>query len=131
MLTVDRYTGRSLVAFQSCGCWSAVQVEYSDVTEQTREASRFLAETATHGVVRWEYLHGHQFQSLRNGRNNDLTHGCDHDPKWGGDPSTHRDCPRCWKPVLLTSTGRLRAHMDGGRSCSQQPWASVSDGAAP
>lgn len=118
-------TGRSLVAFQSCGCWSAVQVEFSDFAEQAQEQARFVKETGYHGVVRYELMPMEQFQALRNGVNKDLTHGCDHDPKWGGDPVTHRDCPRCHKTVKVKRDGTLRAHKwPSWVTCSQEPWES-------
>lgn len=115
-------TGRALVAFQSCGCWSAVQVEYGDFAEQTREAARFVKETGYHGVVRYEMMPMDAFQALKNGVNGDLTHGCDHEPKWGGDAVTHDDCPRCFKTVKVKQDGTLYAHKDGWQTCSQEPW---------
>lgn len=115
-------TGRALVAFQSCGCWSAVQVEYADFVEQARESARFVKETGYHGVVRYELMPHENWSALRNGVHGDLTHGCDHDPQWGGDPVTHRDCPRCWKVVKVKQDGGLAAHKDGYRTCSQVPW---------
>lgn len=123
MSSQREFTGRSLVAFQSCGCWSAVQVEFSDFAEQTREAARFVKETGYHGVTRWELMPLAAFQSLRNGVNRDLTHGCDHDPQWGGDPVTHRECPRCWKTVKVKQDDSLSAHKERyGYTCSQQPY---------
>ncbi len=124
-------TGRALVAFQSCDCWSAVQVEYADFAEQTREAARFVKETERHGVSRWETMPMEEFQALRNGQAGDLTHGCDHEPQWGGDPVTHKDCPRCWKAVKVKQDGGLYAHKDGWLTCSQEPWpSSTRSGAA-
>lgn len=116
-----RTTGEALVAFQSCGCWSAVQVVYADYAEQTREAARFVRETGYHGVVRYEVMPMEAFRALRNGVNENLSHSCDHDPEWGGDPVTHRDCPRCHKTIKVKQGGGLYAHKDGYRTCSQEP----------
>lgn len=118
-----RTTGQALVAFQSCGCWSAVQVVYADPEEQARESLRFIRDVKKHSVTRIETLEWEAWRSLLNGVNGDLKHGCDHDPQWGGDPSTHDDCPRCHKSVKLKKDGTLSAHKGYGYpNCTQEPW---------
>lgn len=125
-LREDHFTKKSLVSFFPCGCWGAVQMQPRALGERATETARFMRDAERDGASRVEEMDFEEWKALRNGVNGDLTHGCDHDPQWGGAESTHGDCPRCHKTVKKLKNGRLAAHRAFGRTwgppCSQEPW---------
>lgn len=126
-LAADPFTGRCLVSFFPCGCWGAVAMQYTDLNERAKSASRFLREAGQDGASRVEEMTHEAWSGLRNGVRGDLTHGCDHEPRWGGAASTHDDCPRCGRSVRLRKDGGLYSHSGFlGLKCSQQPYGGAS-----
>jgi hypothetical protein len=120
--SLPEFSGRNLVEFMPCGCWSAVQVVYADLRAQAPRTAEFMRQAARDGASRVVEMTHEEWCALRNGVNGDLMSGCDHQPQWGGVESTHDVCPRCWKQVRKRKDGGLYAHKDGWLTCSQVPF---------